>query len=287
MKHCLALLVAGMLLTACQDDTATSSVARDSAGSEAGDTATPTDTPTDTRATPEATPAPPDTEAITRSLEHADRPEEDRGRDALRHPDEIMAFAGIQPGMKVLDVFSASGYYVEILSRIVGPDGEVWAQNPPQFYERFGSADLDFRLADRRLPNVERQDRPMENLALPATYFDGVVAALVFHDLFWLTDDVPAVLAQLFDAMKPGAVMLITDHDAPEGTGASMAMDPEGKHRVEAAEVKRLMEAAGFEQVATSEVLRNPEDDRTQAFFEPAMRGKPTDRFVHLYRKPG
>ncbi len=283
MKHWLALLVAGLLLMACQDESVTSPVARGSSDSATSDTPAEPSAPPPPESEPEA----PDTEAIARSLDHPDRPDSDRDRDGLRHPDEVMAFAGIRPGMKVLDLFSASGYYTEVLSRIVGPKGEVWAQNPPQFYERFGSADLDFRLADRRLPNVERQDRPMEALALPDGYFDAVVAALVFHDLFWLTDDVPAVLGQLNAAMRPGAVMLITDHDAPAGTGSTLAVDVDGKHRVEAAEVTRLMEAAGFELVATSDVLRNPEDDRTQAFFEPAMRGKPTDRFVHLYRKPG
>ncbi len=223
--------------------------------------------------------------AIDRAINHPGRPEEDRGRDGLRQPAEVLAFAGIEPGMFVLDLFSAGGYYVELLSRLVGENGEVWAQNPPQFYERFGSADFDFRLADRRLPNVERQDRPMEDLALPPGRFHAVVAALVFHDLFWLTDDVAGVLGQLHAAMRPGAVMLVTDHNAPAGAGADLTREFEGKHRVEDAFVTRLMEEAGFELVATSDVLSNTEDDRTRAFFEPAMRGKPTDRFVHLYRK--
>ena len=72
------------------------------------------------------------------------------------------------------------------------------------------------RLADRRLPNVTRYDRPMDDLALPADRFDAVVAAMVFHDLFWLSEDVPAVLSQIYTAMRPGATMLITDHAAPE-----------------------------------------------------------------------
>lgn len=224
--------------------------------------------------------------AITRTLNHADRPQTDRDRDAQRHPAEVLAFFGIEPGMTVLDVFTGGGYYAELLSRLVGREGEVWAQNPPQFYQRFGSADLDYRLADRRLHNVERQDRPMDDLSLPPERFDAVVAAMVFHGFFWLTDDVPGVLGQLFTTMKPGAVMLITDHSAPQGTGPEYALASDGKHRIEDNYVIRIMGEAGFELMDTSDVLRVPEDDRTMAFFEPGMRGKYTDRFVHLYRKP-
>lgn len=272
MNHLLMVLVAALLLVACHKDEASTPEAStplepDVAQNEAGDFDL--------------------AKAISIALNHPDRPEQDRDRDDYRHPAEVLAFAGIEPGMSVLDVFTAGGYYAEILSRLVGEDGEVWAQNPPQFYERFGSADLDFRLSDRRLPNVERQDRPLSDLSLPDGHFDAVVAAMVMHDFFWLTDDVPAVLNQLYAAMRPGAVLLVTDHAAPEGTGDEYAVDQEGKHRVDAALVTRMLEAADFELVDTSNVLANPEDDRSLAFFDPEMRGKPTDRFVHLYRKPG
>ena len=37
---------------------------------------------------------------------------------------------------------------------------------------------------------------------------------------------------------------------------------------------------------ASIPALRNPGDDRSKPVFDPSIRGK-TDRFVHLYRKPG
>lgn len=45
------------------------------------------------------------------------------------------------------------------------------------------------------------------------------------------------------------------------------------------------LERAGFVIEATSDVLRNPEDDRTQLVFAPGLRGA-TDRFVIRARKP-
>ncbi len=162
----------------------------------------------------------------------------------------------------------------------------MWAHNPPQFYDNFGSADLDFRLSDRRLPNVIRHDRIVDDLALPNERMHAVVAAMVFHDLFWLSDDVPGVLGQIYNAMRPGGRMLITDHAAPVGTGDEFARGFKGKHRIEEAYVVQIMQEAGFDLEKSSDILRIPDDDRSMAFFEPGMRGKPTDRFVLLFRKP-
>ena len=45
-------------------------------------------------------------------------------------------------------------------------------------------------------------------------------------------------------------------------------------------------EDAGFRLEAESQLLRNPDDDRTKAFFAPEMKGKTTDKFALLFRKP-
>ena len=269
MKKAVIPTVAALKLSACQSEEANNQVAEQSQF-----------TPVDALAEIDIS------SIIAQSVTHQDRLETDLGSDARRLPAQILEFAQIGPEMCVLDLFTAGGYYAELLSRVVGPQGDIWAQNPPQFYENFGSADLDFRLADRRLPNVMRYDRPMDDMALPPERFDAVVAAMVFHDLFWLSEDVPAVLSQIYTAMRPGATMLITDHAAPEGTGAEFAMGFKAKHRIEEDFVVQIMREAGFELEASSDILRIPEDDRTMAYFEPEMRGKPTDRFVLLFRKP-
>ena len=64
------------------------------------------------------------------------RSEEDRARDAGRKPFEVVAFIGIEPGMNVLDVMAASGWYTEVLSVAVGPEGHVTAQNTARSLQR-------------------------------------------------------------------------------------------------------------------------------------------------------
>jgi predicted methyltransferase len=288
MKYHFLITMAALLLVACQPDApsdpATETQGQDKVTTVAADTPAGSEDPAK-----EPEPASQSRDGLAalyaKAINHPERPQTDSDRDSQRQPAEILPLMAVEPGMSVLDLFAGGGYYTELLSRIVGAKGEVWSQNPPQFYERFGSADIDDRLAGYRLPNVVRHDLPLDDLALPANRFDGAVAAMVLHDFFWLSENVPAVLLNIHAAMKPGAWFLVTDHAAPKGTGAEFAVDYSGKHRIEESYVVSIMADAGFELVGSSDVLRQPGDDRSKAFFEPEMRGKFTDRFVLLFRR--
>jgi predicted methyltransferase len=226
------------------------------------------------------------TEIIASAVDAKGRPEDDRKLDAARRPKDMLAFFTIKPGMKVLDLFTGGGWYAELESRVVGPKGEVWAQSPPQYIEKFGDKKIAERLAGDRLANVRRWDKSLDALELPKAYFDGAVANDVFHDFFWLSKDVDGIVKQVFEALKPGGFFAIVDHAAPDGTGDSYATDIKGQHRIDEALVKDKLLKAGFKLESESNVLRNPADDRTKAFFSPEMKGKNTDKFALLFRKP-
>jgi predicted methyltransferase len=227
-----------------------------------------------------------DLAAIDAAVDSPARTAADRDLDAARKPREMLKFFGIGPGMKVLDLFTVSGWYAELESRVVGPTGEVYAHNPPEFIAKFGDKKITERLAGDRLPNVHRWDRSIDALALPAAHFDGTVANDVFHDFFWLSTNVDGVLRQVYDALKPGGFFAIVDHAARAGTGDSEARDYDGKHRIDEEFVKQRLLASGFRLEAESQLLRNPDDDRTKGFAAPEMKGKNTDKFALLFRKP-
>jgi len=87
-------------------------------------------------------------------LANSSRSAEDQARDAGRKPAAIIEFLGIKPGMRVLDVIAAGGWYTEVLALAVGPDGHVVAQNPPVILEMRDGANekaLSARLAGNRL----------------------------------------------------------------------------------------------------------------------------------------
>ena len=221
----------------------------------------------------------------TADLAAPGRPDTDLKRDALDHPQEVLAFADVQPGMVIADVFGGTGYYAELVAQIVGPQGRVFLHNNAAYLGFVGEA-LEKRLQDNRLPNVTRLDSEADALGLPAAGLDGVFLVPAYHDFFFSDKDwsvtARQVMPQWRAALKPGAFLLVVDHRARPGAGTLAAQE---LHRVEESSARASIESFGFEFVKSSELLRNPGDDRTQSAFAPGLRGK-TDRFMHLYRNP-
>ncbi len=69
-------------------------------------------------------------DGLSSALADTSRSEADRNRDAGRRPADVIRFLGIKEGMSVIDMIAAGGYYTEVLSLAVGPEGKVYAQNP-------------------------------------------------------------------------------------------------------------------------------------------------------------
>ena len=247
------------------------------------ETAVVTETPAAEPA-PDADPVVDLATVLAAAVNHADRPDADKARDVQRKPAQVLEFAGIGAGMTVLDLFAGGGWYTELLSYVVGDEGKVWSHNTQFFYDNYDDGTLAGRKADGRLANVITHDREFGDLELAENSLDAVVAGMIYHDIQRMAENPEDVLLQLFKALKPGGVMLITDHHAPEGTGNAMALESGGEHRIEEAFVVTQMQEAGFELVGGSDLLRVPEDDRTQAFFR--MEGAFTDRFVLVFKKP-
>ena len=120
-------------------------------------------------------------------LARESRAAEDRARDSGRKPADVIAFLGIEPGMTVVDLIAAGGYYTEVLSYAVGPEGKVYAQNNAfvlQMRDGINDRTMTARLRGKRLPNVERLDREMTELGLTEGSIDAAVTALNFHDIY-------------------------------------------------------------------------------------------------------
>jgi predicted methyltransferase len=226
---------------------------------------------------------------IERVLANPARSAADRERDARDKPAETYELAGFKRGDTVADILGGSGYNSEILSGIVGPEGHVLLVNNTG-YEDFGKKGLAERLADNRLPNVRHIVGPSDALGMGENVLDGAVIVMSYHDLYWVSDkdgwpriDAGQFLDQVVRALKPGGVLLVVDHSAKEGAGSSAAQT---LHRIDEQFAIADFRAHGLVLETSSDVLRNPADDRSKLVFDPSIRGK-TDRFVHLYRKQG
>lgn len=226
-------------------------------------------------------------EPILAALADTRRLETDRDADAGRRPGVVLEFFGIEPGMTVLDLFSGTGYYTELVYRIVGDAGTVWAHNNAAYLAN--REPLQARYGDGRLASVRRVTAENNELDLPAESFDAVLMILTYHDIYfvnesigWTRIDGPGLLAELYQSMRPGAVLGVVDHAAAPGSPGESG---NSLHRIDPALARREIEAAGFVFDAESTALRNLDDDLTQNVFADGIRGR-TDRFVFRFRKP-
>ncbi|MFQ5981794.1 MAG: class I SAM-dependent methyltransferase, partial [Woeseiaceae bacterium] len=206
------------------------------------------------------------------------RAESDRARDAGRRPADVVEFLGIEQGMRVMDVIAAGGYYTEVLSLAVGPDGQVVAQNPPavlQMRDGVNEKAISARLADNRLPNVTRLDKEFADLVPEDGPFDAAITALNFHDIYNRRgpDATINALRAIASVLKPGGVLGIIDHIGEAGA------DNAALHRIEISKVLETVEAAGLVVESDSDLLRNESDDHSLLVFDESVRGE-TDRFL-------
>ncbi len=222
--------------------------------------------------------------AIREAVSSPARPASDRALDAGRKPAQVMAFFGIRPGMRVADLSAVSGYTTELLSLIVGPHGKVYSQNQ-KLPARFAKA-LQLWKSRLKAPNgsnivevTEPFDSPHLLPVAPGS-LDAVIMNMNYHDLVWLGVHRDRMNRVIYRALKKGGVFGVIDNSAQPGSGAR---DVRTLHRIDERFEVADITKAGFRLAATSDILRNPKDDRTWPIFK--HRGQ-QDRFVLKFVKP-
>jgi predicted methyltransferase len=219
---------------------------------------------------------------ITAAVKDPGRPEADTIRDADRKPAESIAFAGVKPGDKVLELISSGGYFTRILSKTVGPSGHVYATLPDgvlQMMPKFADT-LKAIAADPAYSNVTILNEPAGAPSAPVPV-DKVLIILNYHDLHnpkpFGTVDIPSFNKAVFDALKPGGYYVVIDHATTPGAGLTQTGT---LHRIDPATVKSEVMQAGSTFAGQSEALHRPNDDYT------VKSNDKDDQFIFRFRKP-
>ena len=224
---------------------------------------------------------PPPSAAILAAVADPERPEADTKRDGMRHPAEVVAFGFVRPGSKVAEFAPGGGYYTRILAKTVGPKGHVYSIYVASQGERSSKGAAGVAQTN---PNVSLVPLSGTAFSLPEKV-----------DVAWITDnyhdflnpgygalDMIAFNKAIFDALKPGGVLLIEDYQTVHGAGATQTST---LHRMEEALVKAQVTSAGFVVDGESPILTNPADDHTLKLFDPSIRGH-ADQYLIRFRKP-
>ncbi|ADU12079.1 class I SAM-dependent methyltransferase [Asticcacaulis excentricus] len=193
--------------------------------------------------------------ALKAAIDGAWRTPENKARDEYRHPAEALAFWGLKPGANIVEFYpGAKGWWTEILApyahktkgRYTGVmnntnDAAFWAEVADKsIYGEVSASTLD---------------------ALPAGKSDLVLIARAFHN--WARQDgvTERHLDAAFKALKPGGILAVEQHRAPEGS------DPKaGTGYVPESYVVEAAKKAGFVLVGKSEINANPKDDHDHPF---------------------
>lgn len=205
-------------------------------------------------------------------------------RDPFRHPAETLAFFGIQPNSTVVEILpGSSGYYLEILA--------PWLRDKGLYIAADRDASLPEYLADHQKLLKRLQDEPAlynqvkvtqfradHHPIAPAGSVDVVISFRNLHN--WMArNELQESLKAFHLALKPGGVLGIVDH---RGRNDQTQAEQTTSGYVRQDLAIALIEQAGFQLDASSEINANPKDTKDHPegvwTLPPSYRMKDKDR---------
>jgi ubiquinone/menaquinone biosynthesis C-methylase UbiE len=164
-------------------------------------------------------------------------------RDAWQRPDQIMDTLQIGEGSVVADLGAGGGWFTVRLSRQVGPNGRVYAEDiQPQMIQA-----IDRRVTREGRTNVTTVRGTADDPKLPAATMDVVLIVDAYHEI----ERPVTLLKNVRPSLKSGGVVAIINFKK-DGGGPGPGVD----ERVDPEKVIADARAAGFELRRRDDFLR-------------------------------
>ena len=210
----------------------------------------------------------------------AAQPDADKARYTYRHPKETLQFFGVEPGMTVVDTLPGEIWYSGILLDYLGASGRVIGANySAEMWTNFGEYSPDPKeIANWRTEFVAKMEdrRATDDAAIAAVHYgsipddlagtvDVVLMSRAVHHFTRLEGKrgyLTQALADIEKLLKPGGIIGIEAHRAPENSSETWATGEAGY--VKQSAVIAAFQKAGFEFVGSSEINANPKDQPTE-----------------------
>ncbi len=194
------------------------------------------------------------------------RPAEHIERNQYRNPEETLLFFEVRPDQTVVEVWpGGAGWYSEILAPLLREEGEFYAaQFPPDSSIDFYTRNLR-KYHEKLTKHPEVYSRVQVTHLWPPKYTEiapegSADRVLTFRNVHnWAkADKTELYFEAFFKALKPGGLLGVVEHRAPEGR--SLAEQIESGYMTEDYVIRKA-ENAGFRLVERSEINANPDDD--------------------------
>jgi len=163
-------------------------------------------------------------------------------RDAWQQPERVIEALGIEPGDRVADLGSGSGYFTLRLARAVGPEGRVYAVDVDPEMNAF----LRERVEQAGVANVEVIDARFDDPLLPDGAIDLVLSVDTYHHL----EDRPAYFRSLRRDLAPRGRVALIDYDGRKGWFVRLM-----GHTTPRETLLREMREAGYEVAAEHDFI--------------------------------
>lgn len=211
-------------------------------------------------------------ERLTELAENPQRGAAHLQRNPYRNPVDTLMFFGIEPQMKVLELWPVRGWYTEIIAPFLREQGQLTVAHFKQQADRNSHekhrfwARLSYRLDQRITQHPEwfgevkrvTLDPPVLSPALATEQFDMVLSFRNVH--IWAQQGhLLATMENIFQTLKPGGVFGMVEHRAARLTDLT-SYAVEGY--TDEAYLIAVAEQVGFELVASSEINANPKDSK-------------------------
>lgn len=200
--------------------------------------------------------------AIRAAVESPRRSPKNAARDIYRHPAETLAFFSVTPTKTVVEIWPGGGWYAEILAPLLRENGKYIAATESAGKGRdatralFASDPTRFDQAQVTTLEVGKA-----SAIAPPGSADVVLTFRNIHNFVSAGDAASAqFFADCFRALKPGGVLGVVDHRAPENVDRAFEVSSGYLKR---STIIALATAAGFVLDGETAINANPRDDHT------------------------
>ena len=195
----------------------------------------------------------------------------DKARDRDRHPYESLTFWGLRPGMTVIDVSPGAGWWTDIIAPYLARTrgryiAAVADTDDPKTGEGARKGRAAFEAKYEGDPKLYGDVKtvgfgPNSKALAPPGAVDLVLVSREIHDWAQVDGFTGKAFGDFRAALKPGGVLAVEDHRAPDDWDPKKANGYISEAWV-IGEAKR----AGFALAARSEINANPRDTKDYPF---------------------
>ncbi len=198
------------------------------------------------------------------------RRSDDKARDEYRHPDETLAFFGLEPGQTVVEYGPGGGWYTRILLPYLADSGQYIAVNSDSSASAFSDRAREARTKSwpERFPDIAatwtgidaKKIMAFESDEMPEEMKGKVDRILIFRSLHGMlnSNQADSELRALREMLADDGMVGVVQHRAKPN--ATYAMSNGSKGYLKQDSVVALFELNGFELVSASEINANPKD---------------------------